>query len=151
MNLKEKILEKHLMAMQNTIGVKLPKSSEEFILRAMTEYANIVVNLRETQLKTATAKIFYPMLWGLFKINVESFILRVRAYNLKKKIRSTQRLSNLDKRKYYIIRKNNTKYEVLSTSDIDFNKKVRILDKDVDAKLLHEKADCVIYPKKKNV
>ena len=60
--------------------------------------------------------------------------------------RQAQTRANIEKRKCYVIRKSLIGYEILSTLDIDMNKKIRVLDKDINAKKLHEAADFVAYP-----
>jgi hypothetical protein len=61
--------------------------------------------------------------------------------------RQAQTRANVENRKCYVIQKSLIGYEILSTLDIDLNKKIRVLDKDVNAKKLHEVADFVAYPK----
>jgi hypothetical protein len=63
--------------------------------------------------------------------------------------RQAQTRANIENRKCYVIQKSMIGYEILSTLDIDLNKRIRILDNDVHAKKLHEIADFVAYPKNK--
>jgi hypothetical protein len=64
--------------------------------------------------------------------------------------RQAQTRANIENRKCYVIRKSLIGYEILSTLDIDINKKIRVLDKNVNALKLHEVADFVAYPYKSN-
>ena len=50
--------------------------------------------------------------------------------------------------KIYVIRSGDYSYQVLSTRDVNLNKKLRVLGKNVDAKKLSETADFIAYPKK---
>jgi hypothetical protein len=62
--------------------------------------------------------------------------------------RQAQTRANIENRKCYVIRKSLIGYKILSTLDIDLNRKIRVLDKDINAKKLHEVADFVVYPRK---
>jgi hypothetical protein len=62
--------------------------------------------------------------------------------------RQARTRANIENRKCYVIRKSLIGYEILSTLDITLNKRIRVLDKDVNFKKLHEIADFVAYPKK---
>ena len=49
--------------------------------------------------------------------------------------------------KFYVIRTSDVAYTVLSTRDVELNKKLKIFGKQVDAKLLHEMSDYVATPR----
>jgi hypothetical protein len=55
--------------------------------------------------------------------------------------RQAQTRANLENRKCYVIRKSLIGYEILSTLDITLNKRIRVLDKDVNTKKLYEVDD----------
>lgn len=145
---KEIILTKHLTAMQNTIGIKIDPKTHEFIHRAMLEYANEAIKLKTVRDMKARRRLIYALvgIWG--KAQWSDFTSKIRAFMLKKAIAEAQRLSNLDRRKRYVIRSTEVAYRTFSTYEIDFNKRIRVFGKDVDAKKLSETADRVILPKK---
>jgi hypothetical protein len=148
MNRQSIILNKHLQASLKTVGATVPEQTKEFILRAMNEWAQENVNFIQKDLDKERKRIIF-MIFGVFtSVTWETFILAIRNRNLKRYKRIYQKISNEDHRKYYIIRSTAINYKVLSTSDVNLNKRLRILGKFVDAKKLTETADCTITPKK---
>ena len=147
MKTKKSILEKHLTVMGNTIGVKIPENTNEFVLRAMQEYAESFSEEVLNAVSMDEKKFLWLFPRELFAFWWTNFILRRRAKNLKSICRSIQKLSNQDKRKYYVIRASQTGYKVLSVADVKHNKAIRVFGKHVDAIKLAETADRVITPK----
>ena len=148
MNKQSIILNKHLQAALKTIGATVPEQTKEFILRAMNEWAQENVNLIQKNLDKERKRIIF-MIFGVFaSVTWEMFILTIRNRNLKRYKKIYQDISNENGRKYYIIRSTPINYKVMSTSDVNLNKRLRILGKFVDAKKLRETADYIVTPKK---
>jgi phosphopentomutase len=145
---KETVLERHLLAMQNTIGVYTPVKAKEFILRAMHEYAESAVN-EYIDGSNKQKRIVLRPLYGIYaRLTWDELVMKLRLFNLRRVKRIVQSLSNEDKRKYYIIQVGDVAYKYISTRDIEHNKKIRVFGKNVDAIKLHETADIVVTPKK---
>lgn len=143
-SLIEKIINKHLGAMKTTINVEAPKASHEFIGRMMAEYATDIIALRKTEEKKAQRKLFFMAFGHFRKLTWDQFIMKLRARSLNKNIKMTIDISAKDKRKYYIIRKSDIGYEVMSASTVKHLKSVRVMGKDVDIIKLDTVADAVI-------
>jgi hypothetical protein len=140
-----------MLAMKGTIGKNMPPEFNEFILRAMEEYAkessSIILDAYIKEQNKAHRRLIFA-LFGMFgKGTWENFILHYRTWNLKRIKKVYQKISNEDHRKYYIIRSTEIGYVSLSTADVDRNKRTRVFGKHVDAKELTKTADCVILPK----
>ena len=60
--------------------------------------------------------------------------------------RLAQERANLENRKMYCIRSSDIKYEILSTRDIEYNKKLQIFGKNVDFRMLSEMSDFIAFP-----
>lgn len=142
------VLDKHLMAMQNTIGVYVPERAKEFLHRAMEDYSKSVVDDYIQEVGRQKRFVLKP-LYGIYaRLTWDELVMKVRLFNLKRIKRMVQALSNEDNRKYYIIRSGEVSYIYISTRDVEHNKKIRVFGKNVDAIKLHETADIVITPKK---
>jgi len=113
---------------------------------AMIEYAlKQVANYKHREIKNVflySFKYFPRLTWN----NIIWWLRRL-SFNMAK--RQAQERANIENRKCYVIRKSLIGYTVLSTLDINLNKKIRIVDKNVTAMKLYEAADCVVYPEKK--
>ena len=147
MKRNEIILQRHMLAMKGTIGKNMPPEFNEFILRAMEEYAKefAVEVLDASQLPIPK---FLGIIVGQQTIlRWTIFLLNIRNNNLIRQIKIYQKISNVDRRKYYIIRSSFIQHKALSTADVDLNRRMRIFGKHVDAKELAKTADCVILPK----
>ena len=129
-------------------AVEIPENAMPLILKAMKVYANQHVNYTIEQTDKQERKMVYIMFGYFVKLTWQEFILYLRAKSLKRHKRIAQRLANDDNRMYYIIRDSEIGYRRFSTADIDLNKRLHIMGKDVDFKKLHEVADAVIYKKK---
>jgi len=146
MNRQSIILNRHKLAMKSTIGLSISDKADEWIIRAMNEWAQENVTQVKKDLNKERREIFF-MIFGVFaSVSWDTFILTIRNRNLKRLKKIYQAISNEDRRKYYIIRSTSINYKVLSTSDVNLNKRLRIFGKFVDAKKLTETADCVITP-----
>lgn len=110
----------------------------EFGGRAVTDYRD-----QETKgIKLEAIKLFPALLKGDFKL-----WLRKRA--LRKACKQAEMRAEIENRKMYIIRSTEIAYIILSTLEVEQNKKVRVFGKNVDAIKLHETADQVVYPPKR--
>jgi hypothetical protein len=56
--------------------------------------------------------------------------------------------ANTENRKCYVIRSSDIAYKILSTKDVEINKRLKVFGKEVNAVKLTEKADFVAYPKR---
>jgi hypothetical protein len=112
---------------------------------SMTLFAVQEIGKFKTREITGTMTSFFKLVMNFSWDNTVLYI-RYRSFLLAKRQARIQ--ANIQNRKYYIIRSSLIGYKVLSTMDIDLNKRVRILDKHITAKNLHEKADAVVMPKK---
>jgi len=126
----------------------IPDEKIKRIESAMIEYAlKQVSDYKNREIKNVFLYSFKYFPWLTW--NNIIWWLRKISFNMAK--RQAQTKANVENRKCYVIRKSLIGYEILSTLDIDLNRKIRILDKDVNAKKLHEVADFVAYPKNKHV
>lgn len=130
-------------------GIEVPEKAKPIIHKAMKVYANQHVNFALNETGKQERKLVYLMLGYFAKLTWQEFVLYLRAKSLKRHKRIAQRLANEDRRKYYIIRDSEIGFKRFSTLDVDLNKRLHIMGKDVDAKKLHEVADAVIYPYRK--
>ena len=55
-------------------------------------------------------------------------------------------MANQTNRKIYVIRSSDVSYTLLSTKDVELNKRLKILNRQVDAKQLTEQSDFIAYP-----
>jgi hypothetical protein len=112
---------------------------------AMVEYAlKQVSDYKDREIKNVflySFKYFPRLTW-------DNIIWRLRKLSFNMAKRQAQTRANTENRKCYVIRKSLIGYEILSTLDIDLNRKIRVLDKNVNALKLHEVADFVAYPEK---
>jgi len=108
----------------------------EYGLRQVAEYKN-----REIKDVCLYSFKYFPRL----TCNNIIWWLRKLSFNMAK--HQAQIRANIENRKCYVIRKSLIGYEILSTLDIDLNKRIRLLNKNIDAQKLHEVADFVAYPK----
>lgn len=149
MNRQEIILKRHMLAMKNTIGVSLPVGSDSFVLRAMEEFGNETLSIYKKESSKAKLRLVFALFGVLGKHTWDDFMMNRRIKNLSRLKKIYQKLSNEDRRKYYIIRSGDTEYKVLSTADVQYNKRIRVFGKHVDAITLTATADYTVYPKNK--
>ena len=105
----------------------------------------VLENYRSNEAKAINKEIigFLPML-----IKGE-FTLIIRNWCRKRAQKSAQLMSDTQNMKIYGIRSGNVSYKLLSTADVDHNKKLRILGKNVGAKELTATADFYTTPKER--
>jgi len=142
-----KIDNPHFILLTNLKTLKgIPDDKIKRIESAMIEYAlKQVADYKHREIKNVclySFKYFPRITW-----NNIIWWLRKLSFTMAKKQAQTR--ANIENRKCYVIRKSLIGYTVLSTLDINLNKKIRVLGKDVTAIKLHEVADCVVYPKNK--
>jgi hypothetical protein len=123
----------------------IPDDKIKRIEMAMIEYAlKQIADYKDREIKNVclySFKYFPRLTW-------DNIILWLRklSFNMAKKQAQTR--ANVENRKCYIIRKSLIGYTIFSTLDINLNKKIRVVDKNVNFKKLHEVADFVVYPEK---
>ncbi len=86
-------------------------------------------------------KLIPSILKGEYKLALRKFF-----FNQAKKMAMMR--SEVENRKIYCIRSSEIAYKVLSTKDVEMNKRLKIFGKSVDAIVLHEMADYVAYPRR---
>jgi len=113
------------------------------IYRAMTEYAARKV----AEFKTREVKGELPNFFKvLFRMNWDNWILYFRKIAFNRAKKAAQLRAYTENRKIYVIRKSQISYILLSTFEVEQNKKLRILGKNVDAIKLTATADYVALP-----
>ena len=112
---------------------------------AMLDYMALgVATYRENESKALTKEAT-----GLFSSIIKGELkLWIRNWYFKKAKKEAILRSQMENRKFYVIRKTDIAYQLLSTADVEQGKKLKVLGKHVDAKKLTETADFVAYPKK---
>ena len=109
----------------------------DYALKKVSEYRDREI---KSTLKSGT-KLFFSLRWD----NIVLW-LRERFFRMARK--NAQSRANTENRKVYVIRKSLIGYKLLSTKDVNYNKRIRVLRKDVDALKLAKTADFIAYPKK---
>lgn len=148
--MKKQLLDKHLYALEKTKKIQIPIEAKEFILRAMDEYVDFyfmewgkVSRFKKPRFLLSAGTFFTQIGWV-------SLVLRLREISFFWHKNMAIRRSKIENRKLYVIRSGELSYILLSTSDIDLNKKLRVFGKFVDAKTLHQTADFVALPKNRH-
>lgn len=77
--------------------------------------------------------------------------LWIRGWYFKRAKKQAQTLSSQENRKYYVIRSSDVNYKLLSTKDIELNKKLNILGKHVTAMELTSTADFIAHPSQREI
>lgn len=127
------------------LGVTLNADQDIAVQGAMTDYAVMAVN-RYIDKKAKEARLEAV---GFFSsIMKGEFHLYVRKLFFQRAKRQAILRCETENHKVYVIRSGDYSYEVLSTRDVNFNRKVRLLGKNADAKKLTEIADFIAYPKR---
>ncbi len=122
--------------------VDFTQQQKKAVYRAMNDYAlREVSHYRYREIKKVINE-------GILFIRWDNIILRVRRMALKAAKRNAQLRADTENRKIYCIRKSLVGYTLLSTKDVEYNKKIRVLGTNVDALKLAETADFIAYPKK---
>lgn len=116
------------------------------IEKSMIEYAHQVLEVyknRETKDVITHSFKYFP---AITKDNVILY-LRKKAFNKAKK--KAQYLADIENRKVYVIRESIIGYKVLTTLDVDYHKRIRVLSKDASALKLTQIADFIAMPNRK--
>lgn len=101
--------------------------------------------------RTNQAKAINREAVGLIgKIFKDEWVLTIRRWYFKRAKKQAQILADTSNRKIYVLRSSDIAYSLLSTADVDFNKKKRVLGKNIGAKELTETADFVAMPSNLN-
>lgn len=128
------------------LNVTLDSRQQQAATMAMIDFAARKVNeYRQSERKEINleaVKLFPALLVGDWKL-----WLRKRAF--RKACKQAKVRAEIENRKMYIIRSTEIAYIILSTLEVEQNKKVRVFGKNVDAIKLHETADKVVYPPKR--
>ena len=127
-------------------GITLDERQRNAVQAAMYNYSARTVENFEREQNKAAVKEALRLFPALFKGHI---MLYLRKKSLNKAVKQAELRAEVENRKMYVIRASNIAYTILSTADIEHNKKIRVFGKDVDAIKLHETADRVIYPPKR--
>ena len=135
-----------LRSCESKANVVLDHKQKNAAYSAMLIYAErMIENYRRNENKAINieaVKLFPSLFRGEFKL-----WLRKRAFLKGKNM--AQRKANIENRKCYLIRSSDIAYTILSTKDVEHNKRVKILGKSVNSMQLTQAADFVAMPKKK--
>ena len=139
-------MHKRIIALRYAFEGALPKFTPSELSRvqvAMENYAvGMLLEYKSEEMK-GEVKSFFKLMLQFTRDNAMLY-MRYRVFKFAK--RQAQLRANTENYKVYVIRESNIRYKVLSTIDVQFNKRIRVLGKDVTAKDLHEIADFVAYP-----
>lgn len=124
-------------------GITLDERQRNAVQAAMYNYSARTVENFEREQNKAAVKEALKLFPALFKGQI---MLYLRKKSLNKAVKQAELRADIENRKMYVIRASNIAYTILSTADIEHNKKIRVFGKDVDAIKLHETADRVVYP-----
>lgn len=146
MNNTREVVTGILRSQLSLYNTKLDPDQYRAVEMAMVEFGGrAVVDYRDQEtkgIKLEAIKLF-PALWrGDLK-------LWLRKMAFRKACKQAKTRAEVENRKMYIIRSTEIAYIILSTLEVEQNKKVRVFGKNVDAIKLHETADKVVYPPKK--
>ena len=133
------ILQSHLSRRYETLNAMQQKASED----AMLDFgARMVESYRTNEAKAINkeaANLFVSLIQGELK-------LWLRNYYFKRACRQAKTLADITNRKIYVIRSSDINYKLLSTKDIELNKKLKIMGRNVNAMELTEKSDYIAHP-----
>lgn len=127
-------------------GITLDERQRNAVQAAMYNYSARTVENFEREQNKAAMKEALKLFPALFKGQI---MLYLRKKSLNKAVKQAELRADVENRKMYVIRASNIAYTILSTADIEHNKKIRVFGKYVDAIKLHETADRVVYPPKR--
>jgi hypothetical protein len=133
------ILRSHLS--KGNIALRL--SDMPFIERAMIEYAERSIDEYRSSETKAINKEAVSLLPSLISGSLK---LWIRNFYFKRANKHAQTLSDMINRKVYVIRCSDVNYTLLSTKDVELNKRTHVMGKNVGAKELTDTADFVAYP-----
>ena len=144
--MKKSEIEIILQSIESQSDCYLQPKEKQIALAAMIKYGERAVeNYRRNEsqaIKLEAVKLFPALLSG----NVKMW-LRKQSFLLAK--RKAIRRSKIENKKVYVIRETDIKYGIYSTSDVKYNKKIKVFDRKIGAIELTEAADFVAYPPKK--
>jgi len=123
--------------------LKLTPQQNIAVREAIVEYAIQVVDAyRSNEIKAVSLEAvkFFP---SIIRGEIKMWLRKKRFQRAK---RLAQERANLENRKMYCIRSSDIKYEILSTRDIEYNKKLQIFGKNVDFRMLSEMSDFIAFP-----
>ena len=115
------------------------------VKEAIVEYAIQAVDAyRRNEVKGVALEAF-RFLPSLIKGEIKFWLRKKRFQKAKKEAQSR---ANLENRKMYAIRTSDIDYKVLSSKDVEYNKKLKVFGKNVDFRMLSEMSDFIAYPQK---
>lgn len=133
------ILASHLSRRFETLNPKQTDAAHD----AMLDYSVRMIG----QYRANEAKAINKEAAGLFVSLIRGNLkLWLRNYYFKRACKQADTLAKITNRKTYVIRSTDISYLLLSTKDIEMNKKMKVLGKHVDAMELTEKSDYIAYP-----
>ena len=136
-------LQSILKSKESIHGVTFDVQERHAIYRAMTAYAaRQVAEFKTREIKGELPNFFKV----LFKMTWDNWILYFRKLAFNRAKKAAQLRAYVENRKVYAIRSSQIGYVLLSTADVEKNKKLRIFGKDVDAIKLTATADYVAMP-----
>lgn len=124
-------------------GIALDLANLPITLKAMDEYAEQSVDEYRASESKAINKEAVKLLPSLVNGNLK---LWIRNFYFKRACKHAKSIAQIENRKVYVIRCSDVNYTILSTKDVELNKKTRVLGKHVGAKELTETADFIAYP-----
>jgi len=132
-----------LKSKESIHGVKFDAQERHAIYKAMVQYAaKQVAEFKTREIKGELPNFFKV----IFSMTWDNWILYFRKIAFRKARKAAQLRAYTENRKVYVIRKSQIGYTLLSTFEVDQNKRLRILGKDVDAIKLTATADYVALP-----
>jgi hypothetical protein len=136
-------LQSILKSKSSIYGVEFDVKERTAIYRAMHDFATRKVSeYRNREIKGELPNFFKV----LFKMTWDNWILYFRKLAFNRAKKAAQLRAYVENRKVYAIRSSQIGYVLLSTADVEKNKKLRIFGKDVDAIKLTATADYVAMP-----
>ena len=138
-------LQSILKSKSSIYGVEFDVKERTAIYRAMHDFATRKVSeYRNREIKGELPNFFKV----LFRMNWDNWILYFRKIAFNRAKKAAQLRADTEGYKIYCIRKSQIGYQNLSTLEVNINKKIRVLGKDVDAMQLEKVSSFIAYPKK---
>lgn len=143
------ILERELNELYESKGIIVPKEAFPYIRRAMKSFAvaTIYEDRKSRRMRMVESLKYLPKEFRI--AYYEFFVQWIRKIYLKKAIRTAELKAFNEGYKQYVILATKYSYKIFSTRELKYNKKIRVLKKDLTAKEVSEKASRIIYPKLK--
>jgi len=134
-----------LKSKESIHGVKFDVQERNAIYKAMVQYgARQVAEFKTREIKGELPNFFKV----IFSMTWDNWILYFRKIAFRKARKAAQLRADTEGYKIYCIRKSQIGYQNLSTLEVNINKKIRVLGKDVDAIQLERVSSFIAYPKK---